>query len=397
MDEEHAVTLLTELAGRFCGPAGRAAGRYRIGIAGVVRDMVVTDEGCRVEPAAGRPDAGLETDAATWARVHSGETSCLEAVLAGRMEVTGSIDRGLRFEPLFAFPAGGRLFYRVERVAFGGGAITTLVAGAEGSPPLLLLHGLGATKASWLPMLPALARKFRVLAVDLPGFGSSDKPHAPYDAPYFTERLFRLLDHFDVPFSFVAGNSMGGRIAMEMAMTNPDRIAAIACLCPASAYLRRPALLFVRLTRPELAVAAPRLPRARVQAVTRRLFADPTRVPVHWMTAAMDDFLNTWEDPAARLAFARSARSIYLDEPLGDAGFWTRLGAMRTPALYLYGTGDRVITHRLAADVERTLPGAEVVVWDDCGHVPQIEHPQRTADALIDFFGRTSSNERRAV
>lgn len=397
MAEEHTGALLTELAGRFRGAAEGAAGRYRISIDAVVRDMVVDERGCRVEQAAGRDDAGLKTDAATWARVHSGETSCLEAVLAGRMEVAGSIDRALRFEPLFTRPPGDGLVYRVDRVALEGGAITTLAAGDESSPPLLLLHGLGATKASWLPMLPALARSFRVLAVDLPGFGSSDKPPGAYDAPYLTRRLFGLLDHLEVPCSFVAGNSMGGRIAMEMAMTQPERIAAIGCLCPASAYLRRRGLLFVRLSRPELAVAAPRLPRARVQAVTRRLFYDPGRVPAQWMTAALDDFLRIWLDPAARLAFARAARSIYLDEPLGDTGFWTRLAAMRTPALYLYGAGDRVITHRISADVERALPGAEVVVWDDCGHVPQIEHPERTARTLVDFFRRSSTHGRRAV
>jgi pimeloyl-ACP methyl ester carboxylesterase len=394
---DQTAALFEELASRFRGPAdARARGRYRVSVQSVVRDLVIDENECRVERAAGRTAVKLRTDASTWARVVSGESSFLEAVLAERMEVSGSIDRALRFEPLFHRPRGEGLVYRVDEVDLPGGAITVLAAGAEDSPALLLLHGLGATKASWLPMLPALARDFRVLSVDLPGFGSSDKPRGAYDAPFFSERLFRLLDRLGVRRSFVAGNSMGGRIAMEMAMTQPESVAAVACLCPASAYLRRPGLLFVRLTRAELAVATARLPRTRVQAVTRRLFADPTRVPAQWMTAALDDFLRVWEDPAARLAFARAARSIYLEEPLGDAGFWTRLANMHTPALYLYGAEDRVITHRQASEVERVLPGAEVVVWEDCGHVPQLEHPERTAVMLADFFARSNEGERRA-
>ena len=102
MAEEGTLPLLNELATRFRAPAGDAAGRYRLRVAGIVRDVVVEERACRLEAVAGRPDAELVTDAPTWARWCAGETSLLEGALAGRLQVRGSIDRALRFEPLFA-------------------------------------------------------------------------------------------------------------------------------------------------------------------------------------------------------------------------------------------------------------------------------------------------------
>jgi pimeloyl-ACP methyl ester carboxylesterase len=87
------------------------------------------------------------------------------------------------------------------------------------------------------------------------------------------------------------------------------------------------------------------------------------------------------------MAFFKSLRNIYLDEPLGEEGLWTRLAKMEPPALYVYGKHDTLITHHFSKKVSKSLPNAKVEVWDDCGHVPQIEHPERTVGLLEGFFG----------
>ncbi len=185
-------------------------------------------------------------------------------------------------------------------------------------------------------------------------------------------------------------------MAMEMAMSHPERVDAIACLCPVAAFSHRPAIFIARLLRPELGVLANRLPRARIKAGLRQLFADPTCVEDDWYDAAIDDFLKVWRHPKARIAFARSLHNIYLDEPHGERGFWARLAAMRTPALYVYGRRDVLITSRFGHKIRETVPHATVQVWDDCGHVPQIEFPERTSEALTRFFSRSSRAVRRA-
>jgi pimeloyl-ACP methyl ester carboxylesterase len=258
----------------------------------------------------------------------------------------------------------------------------------------VLVHGLGATKSSWLPIIPELAKQYRVIAIDVPGFGASSKPMGPYNAPWFSDHIVRFLDKLGIEQTFLAGNSMGGRISIEMAMRAPSRVAGIACLCPAAAFSKRPLLWMARIARPELGVFAARLPRHRVRAGLKDLFASPRRVDESWYDAAIDDFLQVWRSPRARMAFFAALRNIYLDEPYGESGFWARLAQIQAPALFVYGSRDVLITARFARRVRLTIPNASVHVWRDCGHVPQIEHSKRTTKTLLDFYARSSAGRK---
>jgi pimeloyl-ACP methyl ester carboxylesterase len=377
---------LGELPARFVGGVA-VSGRWRLSIGRCKpRDVVVVDGRCRVEPAQGTPDVEIITDSTTWAEIDEGRSSGIEAFEQNRLWVRGSIQRALEFEPLFDRASAGGLRYEIRDVEVGGRAINVLLAGDEAADPLLLIHGLAATKSSWLTIVPELARTHRVMVVDLPGFGYSAKPRARYDAAFFAREMFRFLDALEIDDTFVAGNSMGGWITMEMAMGAPERVRAIACLCPASAFFRRPGVRLVRLIRPELAAAGVFLPRARVKAALKQLFADSGCLDERWYDAAVDEFFTMWKMPRFRIAVAAAARRIYLEEPSGEKGFWARLGALQTPALYIYGGRDVLISSRFAATVTSSLPHAHVEVWDDCGHVPQIEFPERTTQRVLDFF-----------
>jgi pimeloyl-ACP methyl ester carboxylesterase len=380
------------LAERFLPPLEPLKARFRLNVANVTRDVVVNGDRCRVEEPRGEADVEISTDAMTWREIELGRLSGIEAFGSKRLSIRGSIEKSLHFEPLFRRPPGG-FKYSIERVETRGGKISALFAGDVKAEPLVLIHGLGATKASWLTVVPQLAKRFRVIAIDLPGFGASDKPMGRYDARWFAHRVTMLLDELKIDSAYVAGNSMGGRVAMELGMRHPDRVKAIACLCPAAAFTKRPALRLVRVLRPELGVVASRLPRARILPSMRQLFADPSCVEESWYDAAIDDFLSVWRSPRARMAFFASLRNIYLDPPAGDQGFWTRLKAMKTPALYIYGKHDVLISHHFAKKVRRHLPSADIAVWSDCGHVPQIEFPDRTAEALVGFYDRAAARQ----
>ena len=380
--------LLEDLPARWRGSsAPMPVTRYRVRVGRTARDVVVEPGGCRVERCNGQaPDAEIVTDVGTWRDIDKGRLSGIEAFAQRRLSVRGSIERSLHFEPLFERPDAGGMRYEIEMVSTGRARVSTLFAGPVDAQPLILIHGLGATKSSWLPIVPALAKRYRVLAIDLPGFGASSKPVGAYNAPWFAGHVFSLLDRLGYERALLAGNSMGGRISMEMAMRGPDRVAGIACLCPAAAFSYRPLVWAARLARPELGVLAARLPRRRVHDGLRELFAVPSRVEDSWYDAAVDDFLQVWRSPRARMAFFTALRHIYLEEPYGDAGFWGRLAAMEPPALFVYGRRDALITSRFAQKVRTTVPRATVDVWNDCGHVPQIEHPERTAKKLLQFF-----------
>ena len=96
----------------------------------------------------------------------------------------------------------------------------------------------------------------------------------------------------------------------------------------------------------------------------------------------MEEFCRSYRSRAARVAFFAAARNIYLDEPHGEAGFYARLAQLEAPSLFIWGDSDRVIPRGFARHVARALPAADQKVFRDCGHVPQVEHAERT-HALI--------------
>jgi pimeloyl-ACP methyl ester carboxylesterase len=247
----------------------------------------------------------------------------------------------------------------------------------------VLLHGLGATKASFLPTVGALADRHRVIAIDQPGFGDSVKPiGAAYDARFFADAVIGLLDVLNLPRASLVGNSMGGRVALEAALRHPARVDRLVLLAPAVAFLRdRPFAGFLRFVPPELGLLQP-APRALVEPVVRRLIPGAEE---GWTAAGVDEFLRSFLDPRGRAAFYAAARNIYLDEPHGPDGFWERLPGLERPALFVWGRHDQLVPAGFERHVRRALPDTRQLVLD-CGHVPQLERPQIVHDAMARFL-----------
>jgi pimeloyl-ACP methyl ester carboxylesterase len=222
-----------------------------------------------------------------------------------------------------------------------------------------------------------------MIAVDLPGFGDSSKPiGASYDAPFFARAIVDFLDALELDRADLIGNSLGGRVALELGLEHPDRVGRLALLAPSLAWRRsRPWTPLLRLTRPELGLVQ-LAPRPIVERIVRRLIpgADDG-----WTAAGVDEFLRAYLTPAGRAAFYAAARSIYLEEPHGKAGFWTRLGTLQPPSLFVWGRRDTLVPIAFARHVERALPQARHVKLD-CGHVPQIERPRETNTAIGEFL-----------
>ena len=245
------------------------------------------------------------------------------------------------------------------------------------------MHGLGGTKASFLPTVNGLADDYRVVAMDLPGFGESDKPvGAPYDAAWFARSVFAAMDALGIERAHVAGNSMGGRVAIEAGLTDRDRIGGLVLLSPALAWLRpRRWAPVIRALRPELGLIQP-APRPIVEAMVRRLVPSANG---GWSAAGVDEFLRSYLTRSGRAAFYAAARNIYLDEPHGDDGFWTRLESLESDSLFVWGRHDMLVPIGFMKHVERALPRARHVELN-CGHVPQVERPRETNAAIRKFL-----------
>jgi pimeloyl-ACP methyl ester carboxylesterase len=375
------------LAGRYDPdvidlPGGRALVRLAVS-GGENWDVRLTGRRLRLltTPDTRGPDAVITADAATWEAVADDVRGGMRAFQRGRLRMRGSLHLGVGF---LAATSGtdetGRL--RFESLRTRSGRISILSAGT-GRRTLLCLHGLGGTKASFLPTVAALADEFHVVAMDLPGFGESDKPiGAPYDSAWFARSVFHTLDSLGVDRAHVAGNSMGGRVAIEAGLTDSERVRSLTLLSPALAWLRdRRWVPLVRALRPELGLLQP-APRAVVEGLVRRVVPGADN---GWSAAGVDEFLRAYLSPRGRAAFYAAARNIYLDEPHGDDGFWTRLSGLAPKTLFIWGRNDTLVPVGFRRHVESALPSARHRVLP-CGHVPQLERPGETHAAMRAFL-----------
>jgi pimeloyl-ACP methyl ester carboxylesterase len=399
--QERALSLVEEgfrtLPERYLGaPAGfDVTYHVRLGDIGHTFEVRCTEHGARVRKGiSARPaDVVIGTDAQTWLRLRTGELSAVEAFRERSLYARGELDNAVRFEGLFRLADGRDPLMRVHDVPVGDVTVSTLTLDAADGPDVLLIHGLGAAKSSFFDCAALLAEAgYRVHALDLPGFGGSSKPAtAPYSAPWFADAVRGVMDALDIASAHVVGNSMGGRVALELSLTSPERVRSVAALCPAVAFVKRDFHPLVRLLRPELGLLPHKLRRGMVERQLWSMFCDPDALDPSVGDVVVDEFQRIYGNAGARVAFYASARNIYLDKPFGEHGFYPRLSELEPPALFVWGTHDKLIPAGFRRHVEEWLPSAEQIVLDGCGHVPQVERPEQTAGMLRRLFDRAEA------
>jgi pimeloyl-ACP methyl ester carboxylesterase len=384
------------LPDRYLGanPGFDATFHVKLGDLGRSWEVRCTSHGARVRQGASRrrPDVTISTDAGTWLALRQGDLSGVDAFEQRRLAVRGNLDYAIGFEGMFRLPGGRPPLLQIHEVAAGRHRISSLTMGH--GPDVLLLHGLGGTRASLFETAAALSQRYRVHAPDLPGFGSSSKPaRGAYNARWFAEAMLTMMDAQDIGSAHIVGNSMGGRIALEMAMIAPERVRALGLLCPAVAWVKRGLHPLVRLLRPEFGLLPHGFRRGTVASQFWSMFYDRDLIDPAVADLMVDEFRRIYHSAGARYAFLASARNIYLEAPYGKHGFYPRLAELERPALFVWGTHDRLVPAAFKRHVGEWLPGAEQIILQNCGHVPQVERPEETNELLVGFFARADAAE----
>jgi pimeloyl-ACP methyl ester carboxylesterase len=403
----HAGRLLTVqrvfkgLPKRYLGAGAGFDATYqvRLGDVGHTWEIRLTEAEATVRQGATRrrPDVTIHTDSETWLQLREGALSGVEAFSQRRLIARGDLDMAVGFEGRFARPGGRAPLLKLHDVRLPGRTVRTLTMG-EGPTDVLLIHGLGATKSSFFETAAALAPHHRVHAIDLPGFGWSSKPAmAPYSARWFAETVVQVLDQLGIERAHLVGNSMGGRVAIEVGLRWPERVGALALLCPAVAFIKRAWHPLVRIARPEFGLLPHRYPRRAVASHFASLFYDCDRLDPASADLVVDDFQRIYGSAGARYAFLTAARNIYLDAPWGKNGFYSRLADLEAPSMFVWGTHDKLIPAAFKRHVAEWLPTAQQIVIDCCGHVPQIECPELTNPLLRDFLAVADTSRRSSV
>src|SRR3954465_3316694 len=383
---------------RYLGADPGFSASYRIELddLGLSWAVELDENGCEVTASPKKdPDVVIGTDGATWLELREGALPGLGPFPAGRLGARGNPDLAVAFEGFFRLPNGRPPLVRIHGVRAGKAKISTLTAGG-GIGTVILIHGLGSNKTSFFETVSALTPQYTVHAIDLPGFGSSSKPlRAPYDAAWFSRAGCRFMDAQGIGHAHLVGNSLGGRVAIEVGLREPDRVRSLSLLCPSMAWRRRRHFVpVVKLLRPELAA----IPHTFGDAIVRQqfwsMFSRPERIHPSAADVAVEEFLRTYRSVNARVAFSASARHIYLEEPNGSRGFYTRLRELEPPAMFVWGDEDPVVPLAFSRYGCDSLPDARQIVLEQCGHVPQVEHPV-DANALVhDFIGHAQASAR---
>ncbi len=253
-------------------------------------------------------------------------------------------------------------------------------------PPLLLLHGLGASSFSWRHNLTPLSQHFRVLTLDLPAHGRTPATAVPdFRLETLTQAICQLLEEHNIRRTAVAGNSLGGSLALLLAREYPERISALMLLAPGAALKRAPFLFYpLRLPGLGLLVAACLGPWILPPAL-KLIFYRPELIT----REVLEGYAVTFRPLANRLAIRRLAQQV--DRwPLPKVE--NLLRQIPQPTLLLWGQEDRILRVSQARWIKARLPQAEMQVLPAVGHAPQEEAPETVNKILIDFLSRSLKN-----
>jgi pimeloyl-ACP methyl ester carboxylesterase len=253
-------------------------------------------------------------------------------------------------------------------------------------PPVLLLHGLGSSSYSWEETAPLLQDAgYHLYALDLKGSGGSDKPAgADYSLLALAAEIDRWLETLGLKEVVFVGNSLGGSLGLLLALEKPDRISRLV-LIAAGAYITRLPWVF-RLARLPFAKAlAPLVFKRRlIRLAMHQAFYHQERVTAERIEA----YYRRLQAPGCLAAQVDLVRGLDFDEL---DRYNARLPSIAIPTLLLWGENDPWIPLFVGSRLKVALPRSTLEVIPRCGHAPQEELPEKTAELITDWLKSTSS------
>ncbi len=259
----------------------------------------------------------------------------------------------------------------------------------EGKPALVLLHGFGASIYSWQEVMSPLAEDAYVVAFDRPAFGLTERPlpgepawpgYNPYSKEAQVDLTVGLMDELGISRAVLVGNSAGGTVAAETALTYPERVRGLV-LVDAAIYTGggSPAWIRPLLNTPQMRRVGPLLAR-RIQSwgrdFGRSAWHDPSKIPSDY-----------WEHYERPLQAEHWDRALWeLTRSSRPSAVSDRLSELTMPTLVITGDDDRVVPTEQSVRLAESLPDAALVVIPECGHVPQEECPDAWLTAVEAFL-----------
>ncbi|GMV48772.1 MAG: 2-hydroxy-6-oxononadienedioate/2-hydroxy-6-oxononatrienedioate hydrolase [Nitrospirae bacterium] len=271
----------------------------------------------------------------------------------------------------------------VKTATVGGHRLAYLDHGD--GPPLILLHGYGGSMWQWEYQQGPLAERFRIITPDLLGSGFSDKPELDYRPDVLIESVRGLMDALGLRQATLIGNSMGGGVAIGMALTHPEHVDRLILIdgLPDRVRERLSSPLMKRAVNTRMPLWLARLGTTlfgsrTVDAVLKEIVYNQ-----NLLTQTVLDRSNRNRQRGNVLGPLFSLRDQL---PLWENQFARRLGDIRQPTLVLWGEQDRLFPPQVGRDLQAAIPNARFVLIPNAGHIPQWEQPQAVNREITEFL-----------
>jgi len=256
--------------------------------------------------------------------------------------------------------ATGRIHYRDQ--------------GPRGAPPVVLVHGTGASLHTWEPWVTRLTPDYRIVTLDLPGHGlTGATPAGDYSRSGMVAAIHAVVDHLGLERFVLGGNSMGGEMSMAYALTHPDRVRALILVDTAGYYpphmTDREAPLAFRLA------SMPVLRPVLTKLTPRWVIADSLSSVVVDQSVVTDALIERYW----KLMRLEGSRAALMQHFAGLPRPSLPVEALNVPTLIQWGDSDRLIPSETGHALTRVMPNARLIVYPDAGHIPMKEIPGPTA------------------
>ena len=244
--------------------------------------------------------------------------------------------------------------------------------------PWIFIHSIGSSYYSWRYQIQHFSGSQRIIAVDLLGFGQSDKPAlADYHLDATTQRLTEFLDALVIQHAYLVGCSMGGALCLWLKTLQPERFPKVIAIAPAATPTLVP---FIRLQHEKLALIGKRLvSRALIKAALRGGLAYRHRISPQMV----ESYFAPYKNPDAVTCFLKSVSIIK------DARIFAGLPTIASPVLIVWGERDRVIQRSALMKIVQRLPQAQLLTHKTGGHHLMEDEPEWTNKIIADYFTST--------
>lgn len=246
--------------------------------------------------------------------------------------------------------------------------------------PLVLIHGYTSSVYTWKDLFEPLSQKYRVIALDLKGFGFSEKPDGDYSRRAQAEIVFGLLEHLKIEKAWLAGNSMGGETALNVALFHPEKVSGLILIDSAGVkiagretlapwYLQVPVLGRVLTS---LALTSDKIVRQGLE----KSFYDDAKIN----DARVSFYYQPLKTRGGQLAAMRAREQFNLYPVEND------LNKTSVPALIIWGAEDHIIPLEAGKKMNSEVKNSKLVTFENCGHLPQEEMPEKTFQEMTNFI-----------